>query len=76
MMRRGLWARSVADIGSEARLKEIEIRLLEVEGKLLDAASQTARFGLHSAQIDAQLRNVQSLLSAIKTHIDVRRDAR
>jgi hypothetical protein len=57
----------VAQIGFQGGgLTEIENRLREIEGKLVDASSQTARFGLFSAHLDAQLRSVRELLAAIE----------
>jgi hypothetical protein len=60
--------RDAIGISSEAHLKEIESRLREIEGRLLDASSQTARFGLFSPEIDAKLRSVRDLLAAIHAH--------
>jgi hypothetical protein len=57
------------NVDAEARLKEIEDRLLAIRRKLLDAASRAALAGRIRAKIDEQLASVEQMLDAIHAHM-------
>ena len=62
----GLWSGPVTQPDAQARLQEIQDRLLSVEQKLLDAANRAAAAGKIRAKIVSQLENVKQLLDAIE----------